>query len=202
MKIRGFTLTELLGVIVVLGIIATIATPIVQKTLNNNRDKLYNVIETQLKSYTKDYLMVNSDYLPALDRDSTKITLEMLKKSGNLQLNVVNPRTEKFVSNQSYVEVTKHNNNYTYDVHLYDLVDASEVVAGAPTITLSSYSQECNLGAECNLEEPVTGISRQIIYNNEEVSSIDTSKTGVYAVYYSKLENDKLGISIKTVTIR
>lgn len=198
MKKQGFTLVELLGVIVILGIIAAIATPIVQKTLNNNRDKLYGIIETQLKDYTKDYLALNTDRLPVNDGDTADITLEALKKNGNLQINVVNPRTNNVISNQSYVKVTKKNNNYTYEVHLYDLVDPE---VGDPTIQLSSYNQDCNLNSTCTLEEPATGVSRQIIYKNEEVSSVDTSKTGIYSVYYSKLENDKLGISIKTVTI-
>ena len=201
MKKRGFTIVELLGVIVILSIIAAIATPIVQKTLNNNRDKLYDIIKTQLKDYTKDYLAVNTDRLPVDDGDTADITLEALKKNGNLQINVINPRTNNVISNQSYVKVTKKNNNYTYEVYLYDLVDADEVEAGAPTISLSSYSQSCSLNDTCVLEDTATGVSRQIIYKNEEVSSIDTSKAGIYSVYYSKLENNKLGIGIKTVTV-
>ena len=201
MKKQGFTLTELLGVIVVLGIIASIATPIVQKTLNNNRDKLYGVIKTQLRDYTKDYLVVNTDQLPVDDGDTANITLEALKKNGNLQINVINPKTNNIISNQSYVKVTKKNNNYTYDVYLYDL-DMDEIEDGAPTISLSSYLQSCSLNGTCTLEEPATGVSRQIIYKNEEVSAIDTSKSGTYSVYYSKLENNKLGISIKTVTVQ
>ena len=201
MRRRGFTLTELIGVIVVLGIVVGIATPIIQKTLTNNRDRLYSIIETQLKDYTKNYLAVNTNNLPANEGNSTNVTLEALKKNGDLQINVINPKTNKVVSNQSYVKVTRHNNNYKYEVHLYDLVDASEVVDGAPDVDLESYSQTCGLNDTCILEEPSTGVSRQIIFNDEEVSSVDTSKAGVYSVYYSKLQNNKLGISVKTVIV-
>ena len=77
------------------------------------------------------------------------------------------------------------------------MVDVDKVESGAPIINLSSYIQQCS--TTCDLEI-IEGVSRQIIYDGEEVGSIDLNKKGVYTVYYSKLENDKLGISIKTVT--
>lgn len=199
MKNKGFTLVELLAILVILGVIATIITPVVQKTLKANKEKVYEIMVEQIKDYTKDYLAKNTSMLPDHEGEINTVKFVDLKKEGLLQINVVNPITGNIISNESVVSITKKSNNYVYEVVIYDLVDVDEVESGAPTISLSSYTQECS--ASCVLES-VDGVSRQIIYNKEEVSSIDLNQKGVYTVYYSKLENDKLGISIKTVTVK
>lgn len=199
MKNKGFTLVELVAVLVILGVIATIITPVIQKTLKANKENVYNIMVDQIKDYTKDYLAKNTNQLPDNEGEISTIKFINLKKEGLLQINIVNPITNNIISNESIVKVTKKNNNYTYEVVTYDLVDVDKVESGAPIINLSSYIQQCS--TTCDLEI-IEGVSRQIIYDGEEVGSIDLNKKGVYTVYYSKLENDKLGISIKTVTVK
>ncbi len=199
MKNKGFTLVELLAIIVILGVVAAIITPVVQKSLKANKEKVYEILVDQIKDYTKDYLTKNTNQLPDNDGEVSTIKFIDLKKEGLLQINVVNPINDNIISNESVVKVTRKNNNYTYEVVTYDLVDVDEVEEGAPTISLSSYTQECSTACELEIIEDA---SRQIIYNGEEVSSIDLNDKGIYTVYYSKLENDKLGISIKTVTVK
>lgn len=198
MKSKGFTLVELLAILVVLAIVAVIITPVIQKSLKANKESLYNILIEQIEDYTKDYLAQNTNFLPE-DNEISIIKFEDLKKSGLLQINVSNPITGNIISNQSIVKVTKKSNNYVYEVITHDLVDVDKVDAGAPTISLGSYTQECT--TTCNLES-IENVSRQIIYDGKEVSSVDLNRKGIYTVYYSKLENDKLGISIKTVTVK
>ena len=144
MNKKAFTLAELLGVIVVLGVIAIIATPAIQKTVRQNREKMYNVITEQLIDSAKDWAAKNSSKLPQNDGDSIKVNLAELKQSGLLQISVVNPKNNKTFSNQSFVTITKKFNNYTYEVTTFDLVNADEVEVGAPTMTLNG-SQVINL---------------------------------------------------------
>lgn len=198
MKSKGFTLVELLAIVVILGVVATIITPVVQKSLKANEEKVYDILVEQIKGYTKDYLVKNTEKLPDNNGEVSTVKFIDLKKEGLLQINVVNPMTDNIISNESVVKVTKKNNNYTYEVVTYDLVDVDEVEEGAPTISLGSYTQECS--ATCELET-IDGVSRQIIYEGEEISSIDLNNKGTYTVYYSKLQDGKLGISIKTVTV-
>lgn len=197
MKNKAFTLVELLAIIVILGVIATIITPVIQKSLKANKEKVYEIFVEQIEDYTKDYLAKNTSVLPNNAGEVSTIKFIDLKKEGLLQINVVNPKTNNIVSNESLIKVTKERNNYTYEVIIYDLVDVQE---GDSSISLESYTQECS--TTCELES-IDGVSRQIIYNNEEVSSINLNNKGVYTVYYSKLkDNDKLGISIKTVMVK
>lgn len=198
---RGFTLIELLGIIVVLGIIATIVTPVIQSTLAQNQESVYNTLVKQIEGNAKDYLEYNTDKLPQDEGDSVVVKLGEMKEAGFIQISIKNPKTDNIISNESYVTVTKKGNNYTFETTIYDLTDADEVVSGAPTIILAGSSNETIAsGSNYNLEK-IDNVSRQIIFNGKEVSSIDTSAKGVYEVYYSKLENGKLGITIKTVKV-
>lgn len=198
---KGFTLVELLGIIVVLGVIATIVTPVIQSTLTQNQDKVYNALIKQIEGNAKDYLEINTEKLPTTDGDEIQIKLGDIKASGLMQINVKNPKTDNIVSNESYVTVTRTKNNYRYETTIYDLTDVSEVVSGAPTITLKTSSNETvSVGSSYTLES-IDGVSRQIINDGKEIGSIDTSVKGVYEVYYSKLENGKLGITVKTVKV-
>lgn len=198
---RGFTLIELLGIIVVLGIIATIVTPVIQSTLAQNQESVYNTLVKQIEGNAKDYLEYNTDKLPQDEGDSVFVKLGEMKEAGFIQISIKNPKTDNIISNESYVTVTKKGNNYTFETTIHDLTDADEVVSGAPTIILAGSSNETIAsGSNYNLEK-IDNVSRQIIFNGKEVSSIDTSAKGVYEVYYSKLENGKLGITIKTVKV-
>lgn len=198
---RGFTLIELLGIIVVLGIIATIVTPVIQSTLAQNQESVYNTLVKQIEGNAKDYLEYNTDKLPQDEGDSVVVKLGEMKEAGFIQISIKNPKTDNIISNESYVTVTKKGNNYTFETTIHDLTDADEVVSGAPTIILAGSSNETIAsGSNYNLEK-IENVSRQIIFNGKEVSSIDTSAKGVYEVYYSKLENGKLGITIKTVKV-
>lgn len=198
---RGFTLVELLGIITVLGIIAVIVTPVIQRTLEQNEDTIYKTLVKQIEGNAKDYLAINTNKLPQNEGDTVLIKIGDIKKEGIIQINIKNPKTNNIISNESYVKVTKESNNYYYETTIYDLTDASEVVSGAPIITLTTSSNETvNVGSNYNLES-INGVSRQIVIDGKEVSSIDTSIAGIYEVYYSKLENGKLGITIKTVKV-
>ena len=198
---KGFTLIELLGIIVVLGIIATIVTPVIQSTLAQNQESVYNTLVKQIEGNAKDYLEYNTDKLPQDEGDSVVVKLGEMKEAGFIQISIKNPKTDNIISNESYVTVTKKGNNYTFETTIHDLTDADEVVSGAPTIILAGSSNETIAsGSNYNLEK-IDNVSRQIIFNGKEVSSIDTSAKGVYEVYYSKLENGKLGITIKTVKV-
>lgn len=204
MKNRGFTLIELLGIIVVLSIIALIVTPVIQTSIGNNRDKMYEVIKEQLIDTAKDWAAVNINSLPQNEDDYVDVTLADLKTQGILKINVSNPKNEKPFSNESYVRITKIRNNFSYELFSYDLVDAQDVEIGAPVITLNG-NQVVNLSIGDTYTELGTleeDVSIQIIQNKKEVSSVDTSVSGTYTIYYSLLKDGKLGINIRTVIVK
>lgn len=206
---RGFTLIELLGIIVVLGIIATIVTPVIQSTLAQNQESVYNTLVKQIEGSAKDYLEYNTDKLPQDEGDSVIVKLGEMKEAGFIQISIKNPKTDNIISNESYVTVTKKGNNYTFETTIHDLTDADEVVSGAPSISVDKNANETiSIGSTYKFDEKVTvdgtedsDFSRQIIKDNKEVASIDTSVKGIYEIYYSKLKDGKLGITIRTIRV-
>ena len=73
MKKRGFTLTEVLGVIVILGLIALIIFPNINKSIKNSKQKLYNQQITLIEENARKWGVEHTAELP----DSGSYYLEL-----------------------------------------------------------------------------------------------------------------------------
>ena len=88
---KGFTLVELLAVIVVLAVISTIAFPIVNNMIDTSEEKAYEQIEKTIKKAAKNWETDNSNLLIEIDENdemvntSCYITLDRLKYEGYLE---------------------------------------------------------------------------------------------------------------------
>ncbi len=118
MKKKGFTLVELLSVIVILGVLAFLITPLIFNTINNfNKDSYDSQLDT-IESAAIDYAIDNK--LTSVV-DKFYITLGQLKQSGYIRKDLTNPYTEmndetdnkEWFNNDSLIEVTKTGSNYT-----------------------------------------------------------------------------------------
>lgn len=113
---KGFTLIELLGVIVILGILAVIAIPVVDNSINKNKENLY---QTQLKQIIKgaeDYYATHLSELPKNEDDNKTITIKQLQDSGYLSLDIKNPKTNDNFSPNTTITITKVGKNYKYTI--------------------------------------------------------------------------------------
>ena len=112
---KGFTLVELLGVIIVLGLIITIVTPVIGGVITSSREKAYesqiNVIETSAKEWGVE----NVDWLP--NPGSTKtIELSTLINSGKLQnTRIINPITKQQMTGCIVVTYNNEYSQYEYN---------------------------------------------------------------------------------------
>lgn len=91
MKQRGFTLAELLAVIVVLGLIAVITIPAVTKTLVDSKTRL---CEEQVANIEESARIWGSDHLfdlPDAGKTDT-ITIETLQKAGIIAPDLKDPK--------------------------------------------------------------------------------------------------------------
>jgi len=106
MKKNGFTLVELLGVIMLLGLLAIVIMPPMIKRVQNLRKDLsnsqislvYSATETYLKKYKNDY--------PTIEGKKYCITLEMLVDEGLLDEKLVNHLNDSDIDLDSTVDVT------------------------------------------------------------------------------------------------
>ena len=118
---KGFTLAELLGVIAVLGIIAMIAFPLMDRSITDSDEKLYNTQINQIIKGAKSYYADNLDLLNQITEDKQgEVSLETLQKEGYLPIDIKNPRTEKNFEGETQIIVTKENNKYNYEVIPYE----------------------------------------------------------------------------------
>lgn len=112
MNKRGFTLVELLAVIVILGIIITIFVPSVINLINENSTKIYANKEKILKNAAEDYVISNSSFvLPDGTNPEKYISMNTLISSNMMSSVLDNKTTTECVG---FVKITV-NSTYGYD---------------------------------------------------------------------------------------
>lgn len=115
MKKSGFTLAELLGVIVILGLLAVIVIPVVTETLNGYRTR---ICETQVKNVIEAARVWGAEEenimkLPADDTESRTITLSDLQEGGYIEKDIKNP-LDKSESLEMTITITRKGYKYYY----------------------------------------------------------------------------------------
>ncbi len=116
MKNKGFTLAELLGVIIILGVIALITIVTVTNTMKENKEDLYEIQINNIIVGAKTWASSHVFELPDQDGESITLTLAELKQSGFVENDITNPKTNELFSNDLKVKITKVDNNYKYEV--------------------------------------------------------------------------------------
>ena len=97
MKNKGFTLVELLGVIIVLGVIAAITVPTINKTLKQNKQDLCKVQYENILVAAKAY---GAEHLSELSNGSI-ITLKTLQDNGYIDKEIKNPSKKNEVIDEN-----------------------------------------------------------------------------------------------------
>ena len=116
MKNKGFTLAELLGVIIILGVIALITIGTVTNTMKENKEDLYDIQINNIIVGAKTWASSHVFELPEQDGESITLTLGELKQDGFVENDITNPKTNELFSNDLMVKITKIDNNYNYEV--------------------------------------------------------------------------------------
>lgn len=114
-KNRGFTLIEMMAVVVVLAILALIVTPIVSDIIDNNREKLYN---DQVKAIISSAKLWGSEHpgrLPDIGGGEVEVTLLELKQGGYMKTELINPQDDEPFADGCKVVITNRNGNLHYE---------------------------------------------------------------------------------------
>ena len=212
MNKKAFTLVELLGVIIILGILGLVIIPKVGNTITNGQEQAYKAQETTIRKAANDFLLDNTDLLE--DGNTVTIKLGVLKQKGYLPINIKNPKTKTNFSNESRIVIEKEDEHYNIDLFLFDLEDVSEEVnTNSPILALNGeyieyvevnepYTEKGAV-AKANDGTTISNISIQIKQNNVEKSSINTTQLGTYDVIYSASDsNGLMTTATRTVIVR
>ena len=128
---KGFTLIEIIGVVIILGILAIIAVPYITKNMENFRDDYYVNIENTLLSSGQEFYTDNRKYVPTKFLESSKVTIGTLESEN--YIDEVLDYEGNSCNKDSYVIIIKKSKT-EYDYHLclvcegddYDNTDKNE----------------------------------------------------------------------------
>ena len=113
---NGFTLVELLAVIVVMAIIAAIGYASVSSVLGTSKDELYKQQVSQLIKAAKQWSIENIDQLPTSQTDSFSVTVQQLKEAGNISAFPEDPRNGNIMDGQINISCSNSScNDYNYE---------------------------------------------------------------------------------------
>lgn len=114
MKEKGFTLVEVLAVIVVLGLLIAIIAPTVNNLIKDSEDALESKQISTIIDATKQYVTMNSDLLPD-EGDSTCIYLSDLIDNGVIDNDtIINPKTKEEMNGCVLISYNENYNQYEY----------------------------------------------------------------------------------------
>ena len=122
MKNKGFTLIEVLAILVILAVIIMISFPIITSSINSSKKKAYNHQVKTIENAARTYMSQNDNLLPE-SGEYVDVKVTDLKNEGLIQnKDIKNPMYEKNSTepkkkNETFngcVKVTNNSNKYTY----------------------------------------------------------------------------------------
>lgn len=208
MKNKGYTLIEIIGVIVILSLIIMISIPTISGILKSSKTKAYNVQVAEIKSASESWSLLNYENVPKNDGDTIIISVLQLKLANLLPYDFKNPKTGELFPDDMQISITKKGNNIVYEV-LTDTGTTNEILNPlAPQIILigginqnieinSSYKE---LGASAKDKDDNALTVTTTITNSlgNTVSSIDVTTLNKYTIIYSATK-DSLTSTIKRI---
>lgn len=207
MKRSGFTLIELLGVLIVLGFIALITVPVINNSMKNTKQKLYDDQIFYIKEGLKDWGSSNIFMLPE-NNDAIILSLGQIKQSGNLERIIKNPKNNKCFSNDTLLQITKNNNTFLYEIKYLKETECDEL-EDAPTLKLNgSVTEYIKVGENFTDMGSIAKTSDNVDITDNIVTTItgssnviDTTQTGTYQITYSITDNNKTMIALRNIFI-
>lgn len=117
---KGFTLVELLAVLVILGAIVLVSVPSLISTNKASKENEYNEFVTTIENAAEAYVETHPDKYADLKNGvttSANISTETLVAAGTVEGNMVNPKTGNRIINEASSVNVKNNSGvltYTY----------------------------------------------------------------------------------------
>ena len=117
-KRKAFTLIELMGVLVIIGLLTSILIPVVSNTIKNNKQKLHDKQIELIKVAAQNLATDNTYILPEEDGEEIYITLGQLRAMGYAEGTIIDPLTNKNFPDNLIVMIIKKGNDYDYVINL------------------------------------------------------------------------------------
>ena len=113
---RGFTLIELMAVIVVLGVLATISIISVDKIIKENKEETYKTQIATIEDAARTWGVKHIKELPDNDGEAISVPLLYFRNEGIIPKDLKNPKTNKPFNDDLYVDISYEGGIYKYEV--------------------------------------------------------------------------------------
>ena len=123
MKNKGFTLVEMLGIIVILLLISLFAFPSLNKMLKNESNMEEETFLKIIRNASEIYVETNYNQFEFKEKKINYIPITNLTEETYIDETLVNPKTkEKVIKEHGYIEVIKNNDNtLSYNYVLFEI---------------------------------------------------------------------------------
>lgn len=213
-KKKAFTLVELMGVLVIIGVLSAILIPVISNKLKENKEKAYQIQLQNIILSAKNFASDNMFLLPQTDGDKINITLGQLKKSGYTEQNIINPKTKQEISNCLQIEVKNINNNYEYTINPNTIEEvcnedySSDVLISGPSKTyitngeLSSYILIISPSNEDQVLSYTFDDSKLSLGNETDAKYSVVGENGIYKIIVKAgIKEDDIYLTFETGAI-
>lgn len=183
-KKNGFTLAELIGVIIIFGIILLIAIPAVTKFLGKSKDLYSEQTIKNIETATQEYFIDHPDEIPihSANNGYTEIPLNILTNEKYIHP-IKNPDTSEVCSDESYIYVT----NSGYSTQSVDVQSGNFKLNFDVCLKCGIYRGSETIGS-CMNKKRIIGFVNQ---DNVEIQTITMSKGSTYTLKFRDLVGNR-----------
>lgn len=122
MNIKGFTLVELLAVIIILSLLALLTSTAVTKLVSDAKDDLSETQIGLIKSATEVWIADNLNKLPD-EGECSYLTLKDLKEYGVIDSSVLDPKNSQEISDDLKIKLTTSTTSYGINKTNYEITE-------------------------------------------------------------------------------
>lgn len=195
---KGFTLAELLAVIIVLGLLSLIVIPNVITAIKTSKDTIYKAQINSIIEGAKMWASDNASSMPEND-ETIKLTLYQLKIGAYVDLSIKNPTIEgaNYFNDDMEISIKKQNGTFEYKV-----IEAT--IEYQNSVDTSYAKLELNGKTLIHINMDDTYVDQGAIYNSNNsnmintINTVDTNYAGTNYLYY-EYDGNKI---IRTVIVK
>lgn len=195
---KGFTLAELLGVIIILGAVLLIITATFSNILKQSEEDLYNdqinSIKLALESWMSDNQKPNVG-------EKVKLSLSQLKEAGLIDLEIKNPKTKELFPNDMVLEIFNNEGIIEYNVNVTgtNFKDYNSITSIKVNGNVLQYVEQ---GGSGYTDPGVTAkdSNGSIVSNvtSETTPTLNLNEKGTYITKYTTSDN----VAYRTIIVR